>query len=71
MFSINDLRDLILTFVYSAVGMIVFSLFFLLVVKFAPFPILKEIEQDQNTALAILMGSVVIGLSIIVAAAIL
>ena len=30
----------------------------------------KEIEEDQNTALAVLMGSLIIGLSIIIAAAI-
>ena len=31
----------------------------------------KEIEQDQNVALAIIIGSVIIGMSIIIAAAIL
>ncbi|REJ82810.1 MAG: DUF350 domain-containing protein [Planctomycetota bacterium] len=50
--------------------MVVFALFFLLVIKFAPIPVIKEIEEDQNIALAILMGSVVIGLSIVIAAAI-
>jgi len=38
--------------------------------KFLPFSIVKEIEQDQNTALAIVMGSVILGISIIIAAAI-
>jgi uncharacterized membrane protein YjfL (UPF0719 family) len=66
----QDLHELILTFVYSVVGMFVFTAFFFFVVKFSPFPVIKEIEQDQNTALAVLMGSVVIGLSIIIAAAI-
>lgn len=70
MFDIKDLHDLILTFVYSGVGMLVFTFFFLLIVKVAPFPLIKEIEEDQNTALAVLMGSVMIGLSIIIAAAI-
>ncbi len=71
MFSIRDLHDLILTFGYSSIGMLIFLVFFLLVVKLAPFPIIREIEEDQNVALAILLGSVVIGLSIIIAAAIL
>ena len=71
MFDARDIHDLILTFVYSVIGMAVFSFFFLIVVKFSPFPVIKEIEEDQNIALAILMGSVVIGLSIIIAAAIL
>ncbi len=71
MFSIRDLHDLIMTFVYSGVGMLIFVLFFLLVIKVSPFPVIREIEEDQNIALAILMGSVVIGLSIIIAAAVL
>jgi putative membrane protein len=36
-----------------------------------PFSLRKEIEEDQNTALAIIIGSVIIGMSIIIAAAIL
>ena len=70
MFTQQDLHEVILTFVYSAVGMIVFLIFFCLVVKISPFPVLKEIEEDQNVALAILVGAVMIGLSIIIAAAI-
>lgn len=70
MFDIKDLHDLILTFVYSIVGMLVFSGFFLLIVKISSFPVVKEIEEDQNVALAVLMGAVMIGLAIIIAAAI-
>ncbi len=71
MFSINDAHDLIMTFVYSGIGLVIFGLFFFAVVKLLPFPVIKEIEEDQNIALAIIMGAVVIGLSIIIAAAIL
>jgi uncharacterized membrane protein YjfL (UPF0719 family) len=38
--------------------------------KVAPFSVRKEIEEDQNTALAVLMGSVILGIAIIVAAAV-
>ena len=34
------------------------------------FPIKKEIEEDQNTALGIVIGSIMIGIAIIIAAAI-
>lgn len=71
MFTVKDFHELVLSLIYSGVGLLVFLLFFVLAVKLAPFPILKEIEEDHNTALAVLLGSVVIGLSIIVAAAIL
>ena len=55
----RDLHELLLSFVYSLVGMLVFAMFFFIVLKFAPFPVIKEIEEDQNSALAILMGAVV------------
>jgi putative membrane protein len=69
----NELIDphtLVSTVVYSLVGLIVFGAAFLGMVKMAPFSVKKELEEDQNIALAILMGSVIIGLAIVVAAAI-
>ena len=38
--------------------------------KIAPFSIHKEIEEDQNTALGVIMGSALIGIAIIVGSAI-
>ncbi len=60
----------ILTLVYSTVGLAVFAAAFFIFEKITPFSIRKEIEEDQNTALAIIFGSVLIGLAIIIAAAI-
>ena len=48
----------------------VFGLAFWIMTKTVPFSIRKEIEEDQNTALAILMGSVILGLAIIIASTI-
>ena len=59
-----------LSIVYSGVGVVVFALAFWLMVKITPFSIRKEIEEDQNTSLGVIIGSVLIGLSIIIAAAI-
>ena len=70
MFTDADFHQLILSIVYSGVGVVVFALAFLLMVKLAPFSVRKEIEEDQNTSLGVIMGSVLIGLSIIIAAAI-
>ena len=36
----------------------------------AGFSVRKEIAEDQNTALAIVMGSVILGIAIIVASAV-
>ena len=54
--------------IFAALGIAVFAIAFLIMVKVAPFSIRKEIEDDQNTSLAIIMGSVIIGISIIIAA---
>ena len=61
---------LIATLVYSLIGIVMFAVSFLIIRLVTPFSLRKEIEEDQNTALAILIGSVILGLSIIIAAAI-
>ena len=58
------------TLVFSLVGIILFAQAFFIIVKIAPFSTRKEIEEDQNTALAILIGSVIIGIAVIVASAV-
>jgi putative membrane protein len=64
------LRPLVASVVYSLLGMVVFGLGFLLIRWVCPFSLRKEIEEDQNTALAIVIGCVVLGLAFIIAAAI-
>ena len=56
--------------VFSAIGLVVFAAAFWIMTKLAPFSIRKEIEDDQNTALAVIMAGVIIGVSLIIAAAI-
>jgi putative membrane protein len=55
---------------FAALGIVVFAVTFWLITKMAPFSIIKEIEHDQNTALAVLVASVIIGIAMIVSAAI-
>ncbi len=56
--------------VFSLLGVVLFGLVLLVIVKITPFSIRKELEEDQNIALGILLGSIMLGLAIIVAAAI-
>jgi uncharacterized membrane protein YjfL (UPF0719 family) len=58
------------TIIFVAIGLIVFVVAFLIVVLVAPFSVKKEIEEDHNTALAIIIGAMIIGIAIIVGAAI-
>ena len=65
----GDLHELIVTVIYSGFGMLIFTFFVWILVKILPFSVMKEIEEDQNVALAVLIGSALIGLAIIIASA--
>ena len=58
------------TVIYILVGLALFAFAFLFLAKVVKLPIRKEIEEDQNIALAILIGSAIIGIAMIVAAAV-
>lgn len=70
MFTSTLMSSLLSIVVFSALGIVIFAVAFLIMVKISPFSVVKEIEEDQNTSLGILFGSVFIGLSIVIAAAI-
>ena len=61
---------LLTTVIFVAIGLVVFAVAFFIVVLVAPFSVKKEIEDDQNTALAIIIGSLIIGVALIISAAI-
>jgi putative membrane protein len=68
---LDQLGSLVVTtLVFALIGIVLFALAFFVIVKIAPFSTRKEIEEDQNTALAILIGSVIIGIALIVSAAV-
>ncbi len=58
------------TVIFVAIGLIVFAVAFLIIVYVAPFSVKKEIEDDQNTSLAIIIGAVIIGVAMIISAAV-
>ncbi len=58
------------TVIFVAIGLVVFAIAFFIVVLVAPFSVKKEIEEDQNTALAIIIGALIIGVAMIISAAI-
>lgn len=60
----------ITTVVFVVFGLIVFALAFLIIAKASPFSVRKEIEDDQNIALAIVIGAVILGSALIIAAAV-
>ena len=58
------------TLLFVLLGLVIFALAFLVVEKVAPFSVRRELEEDQNLAIAIVIASVILGSALIIAAAI-
>ena len=63
--------SLISTLAFSFVGVFVFFIAFWLMEKVTPFSLRKEIEEDENKALAMIMSSIVLGIALIIMGALL
>jgi len=61
---------LVTTLIFVVIGLVVFAIAFGVVVLISPFSVKKEIEEDHNTALAIIIGAMIIGIGLIISAAI-
>ena len=61
---------LVTTLLFVLLGLVIFALAFVVIAKVTPFSVRKELEEDQNIALAIVIGSVILGSALIIAAAI-
>lgn len=59
---------LVTTLIFVFIGIVFFAVAYGILSRL--FPMRKEIEEDQNTALGIVIGSIMIGIAIIIAAAI-
>jgi uncharacterized membrane protein YjfL (UPF0719 family) len=62
--------NVISALVFTFLGILVFVLAFVIMDKVTPYHLWKEIVQEHNTALAILVGAMSIGICIIIASAI-
>ena len=67
---VKELWQLLPTVIYFLVGLLLFGFSIWLMEKVTPFSIRKEIEEDQNTSLGIIIGATLIALAILLAAAI-
>ncbi len=65
-----DLDAILAAALYSLLGLVMFAGFWFVVVRVTPFSIRKEIEDDQNTSLGIILGAVIIGIAMIISAAV-
>jgi putative membrane protein len=68
---LKDLKPglMLSTVIYAVIGMVIFGVAFAVFNKLMPFSVRKEIEEDQNTSLGIIIGSFLIGLALIISSA--
>jgi len=64
------LNALVSSIVFTTVGIGFFVVAFFLIQKLTPFSIRKEIEEDHNTAMAIVLAAIILGIAMIVSAAV-
>lgn len=64
------LHHLLAAIVFAFVGLVCLVLSIWIAGKLSPIPLRKELEEDQNTAVAVILGAMILGMSIIIAAAI-
>ena len=55
---------------FATLGIVIFVVAFFVIDKFTPYHLWKEIVEEKNTALALLVGAMTIGICIIIAAAV-
>jgi putative membrane protein len=63
-------RPLLTATVFALLGVLILGLVWAILVKVLPFSLRKEMEVDQNVALGIVLGSLILGISLIIAASI-
>ncbi len=56
--------------VYAVLGILIFIVAFVVVDKLTPYALWKEIVEEKNLALAVMVGAMSIGMCIIIAAAV-
>ncbi len=61
---------LVTTLIFVVIGLLFFAIAFWVMEKITPFSIRKEIEEDQNIALGVVIGALLIGIAMIISAAI-
>jgi putative membrane protein len=67
---VNLLSNVVAAVIFSAIGVVLFIIAFMIFDKITPGSLWKELIEDENTALGVLMGAVAIALAIIIAASV-
>jgi putative membrane protein len=63
--------EIVSTVFYTFLGVVLMGVCWWAINRFTHFSVIREIEEDQNVALAVLIGSVFLSLALIISAVIL
>ena len=55
--------------IYSAIGIVIFLVAYRIMAWILPFNVSKELSEDNNVAVGVLLGAMMLGLAIIIASA--
>ena len=64
------MANLLNALVFALLGIVIFAFAFWIIDKMTPYHLWREVVEDKNVALAILVGAMSIGMCIIIAAAV-
>lgn len=70
-FSEVILAEVVATVFYTVLGLVMLGISWKVIEWISPFSLRKEIEDDQNLAIAVLIGSLFISISLLIGAVIL
>jgi uncharacterized membrane protein YjfL (UPF0719 family) len=65
-----DTASIINSLIYALLGVVIFITSFIIVDKLTPYDLWKQLVEEKNTALAIVVGAAALGICVIIAAAI-
>ena len=63
-------RPVVDSLVYSVLGTVILLAAFAFIERVLPFSLRKEVAEDQNVALGIILGAFILGVSLIISSAI-
>jgi len=66
----NFVSSIVNSVVFAAIGIVIFVIFFVILDWITPYDLWKELNEEKNMALAIVVGAVALGICIIIASAI-
>jgi putative membrane protein len=66
----NFMNNVLSAVTFAVIGIVIFVVFFVILDWITPYDLWKELNEEKNIALAIVVGAVALGLCIIIASAI-